>query len=217
MIEGPGAGKTPSTRPLCTTENCRCSLPSLRGWAKRNYKAVITTLYLMTSWGSWADQSEWAEVEVRGTVLQNSWQVCKAGLQMKALGCNLEFTPSKTGQLWNVVHPFSWKLQRFFSFFHTRLMSYLGMTLVSSDKELSWNKTAKLEVLSQDLLCDRCWWALLSGLTVWRITACERKVTNTVMKQLQKPRVSCQGSSRLAEGCKNFPLGLLTDRPVSQS
>ena len=36
MIEGSGPGKTPSTCPLCTTKNCRCSLPSLGGGAKRN-------------------------------------------------------------------------------------------------------------------------------------------------------------------------------------
>lgn len=165
MIEGSGPGKTPSTCPLCTTKNCRCSLPSLWGGSQvkqLNYKAVITTLYPMTNWGSWADQGEWAEVEVRGTVLQNSWQVCKTGLQMKALECSLEFTLAKTGQLWNVIHHFSWKLQRFFSFFHTLILrlilAWLWSPLIKSCLEIRWTGSFKPRPLV---------WQVLMGPVIW--------------------------------------------------
>lgn len=165
-------------------------------WVKQlNYKAVITTLHPMTNWGSWAGQEEYTEVEVRGTVLQSPWWVCRIGLQMKALNLVLYFSKNWV-TLWNVVivSCFSWKLESFFPSYTQPSYVFLGMTFVSSDKELVWNMTARLWVLSQDLFRDRCWWALLSGLTVWRIMACERKVTNKVTKQLRKPCISCHRS-----------------------
>lgn len=140
LVQGRHQALVPSAQQRTVDAHC----PPLGGsQAKQlNYKAVITTLYPMTNWGSWADQGEWAEVEVRGTVLQNSWQVCKTGLQMKALECSLEFTLAKTGQLWNVIHHFSWKLQRFFSFFHTLILclilAWLWSPLIKSCVEIRW-------------------------------------------------------------------------------
>lgn len=85
--------------------------------------------------------------------------------------------------------PENWR-DFFPSLTHTHLLrSFLGLTLVSSDKELVWNTAGRLWVLSQDPFHDRCWWALL-----WRIMAGERKVTGRVRRQLRKPCTSCQGS-----------------------